>query len=304
MANGETDTRAVLYAAPEVPYGSQCNRLEQNRVCQNGTFSSWSAVDGFESCAVAKPSDCGALAHGATETRIRYQYEVAPRGQLCARETQQQTCVNGQLSGFSGTFTAVNCVEPEPVSFGANCTDNSTIIGQVLDMKKIPGLSLQRLPDFDAYPVQTHTCPNKFAAVNPDGSALHFTSGFPGLPGLYEWFAIRFITRILVPADGDVEFRLTSDDGSKLRINGAVIIDNDGQHSIKAKTGIVSLTQGYHDMVLEYFQGPATHIALRLEWRMNPSEPWKVVPMEVFEQPAAAIIQQALDQEKPSSSSN
>ena len=50
----------------------------------------------------------------------------------------------------------------------------------------------------------------------------------------------------------------------KLIIDGKVVIDNDGEHPPRERSGTVWLGAGDHEMVLEYFQGPRYHINLQL----------------------------------------
>ena len=68
-------------------------------------------------------------------------------------------------------------------------------------------------------------------------------------------FALSF--RWLFPdrAGRRLPFRLTSDDGSKLWIDGKVVVDNDGVHPSTTVTGNVALTKGRHKVTVGYFQG-------------------------------------------------
>ncbi len=91
-----------------------------------------------------------------------------------------------------------------------------------------------------------------------------FRNGFPGVTDRFEWFAIRYTGTFTVTAAGEYGFRLGSDDGAKLFIDGKLVVDNDGVHSFQDADGKVTLTAGPHAMVLEYFQGPATEIGLQL----------------------------------------
>ncbi len=50
-------------------------------------------------------------------------------------------------------------------------------------------------------------------------------------------------------------FFLNTDDGSKLYINGELIIDHDGDHSAIKKTGQTILAAGKHQIRIEYYQG-------------------------------------------------
>jgi len=56
-----------------------------------------------------------------------------------------------------------------------------------------------------------------------------------------------------VKTDGVYTFELASNDGSMLYIDGAMVIDNDGPHGNRAKTGQKALAKGWHKMVSEYF---------------------------------------------------
>lgn len=95
--------------------------------------------------------------------------------------------------------------------------------------------------------------------------------GFPGVAERFEWFAIRYAGAFRIADAGKYKFRLSSDDGSKLVIDGKVVIDNDQQHPPQAKSGEVELTAGDHQMVLEYFQGPRFEINLQL-WVTPPNQ--------------------------------
>ena len=49
-------------------------------------------------------------------------------------------------------------------------------------------------------------------------------------------------------------FYLYSDDGSRLYIDGKLVVDNDGSHSAERKGGHIALEQGMHAIVLQYFE--------------------------------------------------
>ena len=95
--------------------------------------------------------------------------------------------------------------------------------------------------------------------------------GFPGIADRFEWFAIRYAGAFRTSAAGEYGFRISSDDGAKVTIDGKVVIDNDGQHPPKAASGKVQLAAGDHQMVLEYFQGPRYQINLQL-WVTPPGK--------------------------------
>ena len=69
-----------------------------------------------------------------------------------------------------------------------------------------------------------------------------------------DYFAMTFDGYIDIAADGDYTFYLSSDDGSRLLLDGNVIINNDGTHGVVMKTGSTCLAPGYHQIRVEYFE--------------------------------------------------
>jgi alpha-mannosidase len=69
-----------------------------------------------------------------------------------------------------------------------------------------------------------------------------------------EEFALRMDGYITVPGDGVYAFRLASDDGSALWIDGERVIDNDGLHGNQERICHVALRAGAHAIRIEYFQ--------------------------------------------------
>ncbi len=94
--------------------------------------------------------------------------------------------------------------------------------------------------------------------------ARQFTEGFPGVSSRIEWFAIRYRGKFTVAAAGSYRFRLVSDDGSMLYIDGRLIINNDGQHPPFSRGGSLTLETGEHSLFVNYYQGPRETIALQL----------------------------------------
>jgi len=92
-----------------------------------------------------------------------------------------------------------------------------------------------------------------------------FEQGFPGVTNRFEWFALDYHGAFAVPAPGTYRFRLSSDDGSRLFIDGRQLIDNDGIHGENAVEDSVQLAEGVHSIEVQYFQGPREEVALVLE---------------------------------------
>jgi hypothetical protein len=95
-------------------------------------------------------------------------------------------------------------------------------------------------------------------------SPRRFAEGFPGISSRTEWFAIRYRGKFSVTEAGQYYFRLISDDGARLWIDGIPIVDNDGIHPPRSQTGNTRLESGEHELFVSYFQGPRYDVALQL----------------------------------------
>jgi alpha-L-fucosidase len=85
------------------------------------------------------------------------------------------------------------------------------------------------------------------------------------LKKLSEKFVLRFEGFIRIEKEGLYEFHLTSDDGSKLWMNGQELINNDGNHGMEAKSGKVLLRKGLHAIKIHYFDSGGGN-GLKLEY--------------------------------------
>ena len=66
-------------------------------------------------------------------------------------------------------------------------------------------------------------------------------------------FALRFTGLLTVPKDGAYTFGTESDDGSRLYIDGKLVVNNDGLHGMEEKTGKATLKAGPHALIATYF---------------------------------------------------
>lgn len=91
-----------------------------------------------------------------------------------------------------------------------------------------------------------------------------FNEGFPGVSTRTAWFAIKYRGKFKVESADYYTFRLLSDDGASLHIDGYPIIDNDGQHMPRSVQNTITLEAGEHEFSLFYYQGPPEFLALQL----------------------------------------
>ncbi|MBL8731877.1 MAG: alpha-L-fucosidase [Planctomycetes bacterium] len=102
--------------------------------------------------------------------------------------------------------------------------------------------------------------------------------GFQQNPG--EHVAQRYLGFVEVPQDELYRFALRSDDGSKLWIDGELVVDNDGLHGSTEKSGVIALAKGPHALELVWFNrtGGAD---LGLRWA-TPGQPFAPLPAAVL----------------------
>ncbi|WP_435262222.1 CshA/CshB family fibrillar adhesin-related protein [Tenacibaculum sp. nBUS_03] len=77
---------------------------------------------------------------------------------------------------------------------------------------------------------------------------------FASIPSPGSTFSIRYKGLILISTPGNYTFYTSSDDGSKLFIDGNEIVDNDGDHPLIEQSGQVNLVAGYHQIEVTYYE--------------------------------------------------
>lgn len=107
-----------------------------------------------------------------------------------------------------------------------------------------------KLPDFDA--------------LKPAASGV--SAGFDLKPlRRQDHVGLRFRGYVEVPRDGLYTFTTTSDDGSRLRIGSAVVVDNDGTHPAVEAAGTIALRKGKHALTVEWFEAGGEE-SLAVHW--------------------------------------
>lgn len=161
--------------------------------------------------------------------------------------------------------------EPETDNVFKDCekSSNSPFSADLYQLEN----GAKKLPDYSQL-----TSLKKICLKQIDITTREFDEGFPGVNDLKEWFSLNFNFKVNVEKAGEYTFIINSDDGSKLFIDGQLVIDHDGQHSPQEKDGKVTLTAGSHIFNLQYFQGPANKIALELFWKAPGASEREYIP--------------------------
>ncbi len=79
-------------------------------------------------------------------------------------------------------------------------------------------------------------------------------------------YTLRFTGFITLPAAGDWTFYTWSDDGSRLYIEGDMVVDNDGDHSNTEQSGTRTLGAGKHAITVTFYEnGGGDNLEVRYE---------------------------------------
>ncbi len=173
--------------------------------------------------------------------------------------------------------------DPQPLaSFGTTVVRPFGLRGDIYLLPE----GTTRLPDF--VKLELKSIGSIYTSVlNVPPSNFH--QGFPGVTDRSVWFAIDYNGRFWIEKPGVYGFGLTSDDGSKLYIDGSLKINNDGLHLPQTVTAKLNLRGGIHTIRVSYFQGPCGNridpcLALQLGVK-PPAENWRIFSTDDFKPP-------------------
>ncbi|MDA4892186.1 DUF1080 domain-containing protein [Streptomyces sp. MS2A] len=106
--------------------------------------------------------------------------------------------------------------------------------------------------------------------------------------GIADNFVSEASGYLVAPRDGTYVFRLVSDDGSRLALDGSTVIDHDGLHGAEPKDGTVELTAGAHPLRIEHFDRGGGQ-QLQLSWMPPGESAFTVVPTEALNTDAGVV---------------
>jgi hypothetical protein len=93
-------------------------------------------------------------------------------------------------------------------------------------------------------------------------------------------FYARWTGVLRVEKAGKTTFWTESDDGSRLLLDGKVVVDNGGVHPMTEKSGAVELTAGDHDVKIEFYQGGG-EAGCKVSWQ-PPGGGRQAIPAKAF----------------------
>jgi len=183
------------------------------------------------------------------------------------------TTMVGWILTLDGEAPLKNTALEEAKTYGIADTippprDGRGIAVNVWQLFEDPAGSMPAVPDYQ--PV--------FSGVMP---ALHAMRDEDFGPLAQGAFYLRATGYLKIPRAGNYVFRLVSDDGSILSIDGQEVINHDGNHGATAKDGELLLSAGKHPFVLDFYEAGGGQ-ALSLQWIAYGEPDFSVVPPSAF----------------------
>ena len=176
---------------------------------------------------------------------------------------------------FGGALVNVEIILVQPASFPSHIQ---------------PGLKAQyfALPDPQVLPDFSQFTP--IAAETVADVDYPSTGGIFAGSGLSDNVGAVFTGYVSVPAASSYTFSIESDDGSKLYINDALLVNNDGLHGMVNQSGTVGLAAGLHKLRIEFFErGGGAGLILRYaggglsQQVVAPSALFRTIPADIDE---------------------
>ena len=265
---------APLLAAVKVAdQGERCTahfRLKPEGGAQSvhvaGSFNGWSK----DATPLTDDDKDGVFEATVTLDRARHTYKFVINGSQWIQDKENPKADADGMGGFNSVLDLTKGAASSGSGAKGDAKDGGqgSAFGSTVERRSEPSFvaeiffldpSTKRLPDYSKLPAK-----GKIFAPKIDVEPQSFAKGFPGLTDRFEWFGLRYRGVFRAEKTGVYRFRLLSDDGAKLYINGRLAIDNDGLHGPRSKTQMIKLKKGDHKLVLDYMQGPALEVALQL----------------------------------------
>jgi hypothetical protein len=98
-------------------------------------------------------------------------------------------------------------------------------------------------------------------------------------------FSAKWNGALIVFSSGPLTLATTSDDGSRLYLDGRLVVDNGGPHSLTTRTATVELTSGVHALGIEYAQNGGQY-GLEVAWGSSEADLAPVPSWALVSQPA------------------
>ncbi len=159
-------------------------------------------------------------------TTVSYTWKKLTEGTYSIKAVAEAT-KSGSISSSSRTLAVKKKDVPatEPAQQGVNFTYYLGRWGMI--------------PSFERVTVRKQGVVNNFSLAPRDRN---------------DFFGFKFNTYLQIDRSGEYTFYTKSDDGSRLKINNTIVVDNNGRHALEEKFGKIYLSKGMHPVEVTYFE--------------------------------------------------
>jgi len=115
-------------------------------------------------------------------------------------------------------------------------------------------------------------------------------TNFNWFPFSYNQFSVKWTGAISIPSTGTYAFNLTSDDGSWLYIDSAIIVNDGGIHNAHSSAATVTLASGLHTIEVDFYETCGGGSGIDLAWMPPGSSSFAIVPSTVLWHPPVSPL--------------
>jgi hypothetical protein len=230
----------TTFAVKDCPPGYQCPGGD---IFGSGSLEN---IEDVDECALGTP-----CANGGTCTNLPggFSCQCPPEwaGPTCQNDVNEclgTPCANGgTCTNLPGGFS---CQCP-PEWAGPTCTDVVIIVPGELNVAYYRLGRTSTMPDFSTLQSYLETTVPEINFASVPGNFANSGEG--------DFVGALFTGWVDIPTAGTWTFFTNSDDGSKLFIDNQLIVDNDGLHGMRERSGTIAIAApGRHLIRVEFFE--------------------------------------------------
>lgn len=203
---------------------------------------------------------------------------------LTIKNPNEQGVIKYTMDGTPPTVGSIAYYEPVPISattvvkaaiFDGDQKISRDEVGYFRWVESTVGHGVK----YQCYEVDGIEMMPDFKSLTPvnRGETLEFHLTGVELPR-EEQVAVVFESYLEIEKAGEYQFFIASDDGSKFYVNGKEIINHDGNHGVTEKTGNMTLEEGRHLVLVEWFNSGGG-MGLYAYYK-GPGVPKQIVPVD------------------------
>ncbi|HTQ08755.1 MAG TPA: PA14 domain-containing protein, partial [Fimbriimonadaceae bacterium] len=216
------------------------------------------------------------LAEPETQFADRYELRLTSRsGEGIVHYTLDGSTPTRRSPVFGKPVTITKPCTVKAIEIWADGRTSDVMIAKLTKAVYVPAVKPAETPDpgglaYQYYEADIKAMPD-FASLTATRSGVAPRGDLDDIQHRAEIFAVQESGYVKAPTDGIYTFWTGSDDGSKLWIDGGLVVDNDGPHAYQEIQGEIALKAGLHTIRVAYWDSGGANY-LRLFWKQPGSK--------------------------------